>query len=64
MLKITDRGFHYTRSENTDIRKRFRKIERDRERQALEAQRRAEEEAGAAAALELEQKAKVRSIKK
>jgi len=30
MLKITDKSFHYTPSFNTDLRKKFRKMEQDR----------------------------------
>ena len=30
MLKITDKSFRYTPSFNTDLRKKFRKLEQDR----------------------------------
>ena len=36
MLKITDKSFRYTPSFNTDLRKKFRKLEQ--ERRAAEAQ--------------------------
>ena len=38
MLKITDKSFRYTPSFNTDLRKKFRKLEQ--ERRAAEAQSR------------------------
>jgi hypothetical protein len=39
MLKITDKSFRYTPSFNTDLRKKFRKLEQER-RAAAEAQTR------------------------
>jgi hypothetical protein len=30
MIKITDKSFHYTPSFNTDLKKKFRKLEQDR----------------------------------
>ena len=37
MLKITDKAFRYTPSFNTDLRKKFRKIEQERKKNAEEA---------------------------
>jgi hypothetical protein len=41
MIKITDKSFHYTPSFNTDLRKKFRKLEQ--ERRAAEARSRVAE---------------------
>ena len=30
MIRITDKSFHYTTSFNTDLKKKFRKLEQDR----------------------------------
>jgi len=47
MLKITDKSFRYTPSYETDLRKKFRKIEQERKaaEAAARAQARAEAEA-------------------
>ena len=45
MLKITDKSFHYTPSFNTDLRKKFRKMEQ--ERRAAEARKAADAASGA-----------------
>ena len=42
MIKITDKRFRYTPSFNTDLRKKFRKIEQERR---AEEQRQAEKDA-------------------
>lgn len=44
MLRITDQSFRYTSSFNTDLRKKFRKI--DQERRAAEARKAAETATG------------------
>ena len=41
MIRITDKSFRYTPSFNTDLRKKFRKMEQ--ERRAAEASRKASE---------------------
>lgn len=40
MIRITDKSFHYTPSFNTDLRKKFRKLEQDR--RAAEARKAAD----------------------
>jgi len=44
MLRITDQSFRYTSSFNTDLRKKFRKL--DQERRAAEARKAAEAASG------------------
>ena len=44
MIRITDQSFRYTPSFNTDLRKKFRKLEQ--ERRAAEARKAAETAAG------------------
>ena len=57
MLRLTDKTFKYDSSDNTDIRKRFKRIER--ERKAREAQRNSEAEA-----ISVEQAVKIRMLRK
>ena len=45
MIKITDKSFHYTPSYETDLRKKFRKIEQERRAAEAAARKQARAEA-------------------